>query len=152
MRAAGLSAGKQAALKDLAQKTLDGVVPSLRALTQSVLLADPFGDIGVRSIRLTTILRRPAYVVQADTGAQPRVVFADDGSVLREAQEALHRAVNASRVLASFPGVGGGLDWSPDGNRLIFSARDKRNRLYFLDFTKGVGKELMDSFQSNCGN
>ncbi len=44
------------------------------------------------------------------------------------------------------------LDWSPDGNRLIFSARDKRNRLYFLDFTKGVGKELMDSFQSNCGN
>lgn len=44
------------------------------------------------------------------------------------------------------------VDWSPDGSRLIFSARDKRNRLYFLDFTKGVGKQLMDSFQSNCGN
>lgn len=44
------------------------------------------------------------------------------------------------------------LDWSPDGSRLIFSARDKQNRLYFLDFTKGVGKQLMDSFQSNCGN
>ncbi|MDC0722930.1 DNA-3-methyladenine glycosylase family protein [Nannocystis bainbridge] len=34
LRAAGLSAGKQAALKDLAQKTLDGVVPTMRALAK----------------------------------------------------------------------------------------------------------------------
>lgn len=34
LRAAGLSAGKQAALKDLAQKTLDGVVPTPRALAR----------------------------------------------------------------------------------------------------------------------
>ena len=34
LRAAGLSAGKQAALKDLAQKTLDGVVPGPRALAR----------------------------------------------------------------------------------------------------------------------
>jgi DNA-3-methyladenine glycosylase II len=34
LRAAGLSAGKLAALKDLAQKTLDGVVPTARALTR----------------------------------------------------------------------------------------------------------------------
>lgn len=43
------------------------------------------------------------------------------------------------------------VDWSPDGDRLVFSNRDV-NRLYFLDLTTGVGKELMDSFHSNCGN
>lgn len=43
------------------------------------------------------------------------------------------------------------LDWSPDGNRLVFSTRNA-DRLYFLDLTTGVGKELMDSFHSNCGN
>jgi WD40 repeat protein/DNA-binding SARP family transcriptional activator len=39
-----------------------------------------------------------------------------DGTVLAEAEEALHRAVVASRVLMSVPGVGGRLDWSPTGN------------------------------------
>ena len=44
------------------------------------------------------------------------------------------------------------LDWSPDGSRFIFSARDKRNRLYFLNLTSGVGKELMDSYRQRCAN
>ena len=35
--------------------------------------------------------------------------------VLPEAQEALHRAVTSSRILLNVPGVGGTLDWSPDG-------------------------------------
>jgi WD40 repeat protein/DNA-binding SARP family transcriptional activator len=38
------------------------------------------------------------------------------GTVLAEAEEALHRAVVASRVVASVPGVGGRLDWSPSGD------------------------------------
>ena len=38
-----------------------------------------------------------------------------DGSVLPEAEEALHRAVVASRIVLSVPGVGGALDWSPRG-------------------------------------
>ena len=38
-----------------------------------------------------------------------------DGSVLPEAEEALHRAVGASRIVMSVPGVGGDLDWSPKG-------------------------------------
>ena len=38
-----------------------------------------------------------------------------DGSVLPEAVEALHRAVTASRVVLTVPGVGGNLDWSPKG-------------------------------------
>jgi WD40 repeat protein/DNA-binding SARP family transcriptional activator len=38
-----------------------------------------------------------------------------DGTVLREAEEALHSAVVASRIVLSVPGVGGALDWSPKG-------------------------------------
>lgn len=41
------------------------------------------------------------------------------------------------------------LDWSPDGNQLIFSTRDA-DRLYFLDLTTGVGKQLMDSYRAQC--
>jgi WD40 repeat protein/class 3 adenylate cyclase len=38
-----------------------------------------------------------------------------DGSVIREAEEALHRAVIASRIELSIPGLGGALDWSSRG-------------------------------------
>jgi len=44
---------------------------------------------------------------------------AADGSVLPEAEEALHRAVVASRVVLSVPGVGGDIDWSPDGSMFV---------------------------------
>ena len=42
-----------------------------------------------------------------------------DGSVLPEAEEALHRAVLASRIALRVPGVGGALDWSPDGRIFV---------------------------------
>ncbi len=42
-----------------------------------------------------------------------------DGTVLPEAEQALHRAVTASRVVLSVPGVGGALDWSPDGTIFV---------------------------------
>jgi WD40 repeat protein len=38
-----------------------------------------------------------------------------DGSVLPEAESALHHAVMTSRIVLSVPGVGGELDWSPKG-------------------------------------
>jgi WD40 repeat protein/class 3 adenylate cyclase len=38
-----------------------------------------------------------------------------DGSVLPEAEEAMHRAVTASRIVLTAPDAGGELDWSPDG-------------------------------------
>ena len=41
-----------------------------------------------------------------------------DGSAVHEAEEALHRAVAASRVVLRVPDVGGWVDWSPDGNEL----------------------------------
>jgi len=40
-------------------------------------------------------------------------------TALPEAVEALHRAVTSSRILLSVPGVGGGLDWSPDGRVFV---------------------------------
>jgi WD40 repeat protein/class 3 adenylate cyclase len=38
-----------------------------------------------------------------------------DGSVLPEAEAALHRAVIASRIVNTVPDLGGALDWSPEG-------------------------------------
>ena len=42
-----------------------------------------------------------------------------DGSVLPEAEAALHRAVGTSRKVLSVPGVGGMLDWSPAGDIFV---------------------------------
>jgi WD40 repeat protein/DNA-binding SARP family transcriptional activator/tRNA A-37 threonylcarbamoyl transferase component Bud32 len=42
-----------------------------------------------------------------------------DGSALPEAEEALHRAVTASRIELRVPGVGGDVDWSPDGTVFV---------------------------------
>jgi WD40 repeat protein/energy-coupling factor transporter ATP-binding protein EcfA2 len=41
------------------------------------------------------------------------------GSALPEAEEALHSAVAASRVRLRVPGVGGSLDWSPNGDVFV---------------------------------
>jgi WD40 repeat protein/DNA-binding SARP family transcriptional activator len=42
-----------------------------------------------------------------------------DEPVLPEALEALHRGVASARILRSFPGVGGAMDWSPDGSLFV---------------------------------
>lgn len=69
----------------------------------------------------------------------------DDGIVLASADgTCLSEPLELGTELLS-------LDWSPDGNQLVFSTRAV-DRLYFLDLTTGVGKQLMDSFQANCGN
>ena len=39
----------------------------------------------------------------------------EDGTVLLEAKDALHRALVASRVVRVVPGLGGNIDWSSDG-------------------------------------
>ncbi|MGH9192870.1 MAG: BTAD domain-containing putative transcriptional regulator [Acidimicrobiales bacterium] len=43
----------------------------------------------------------------------------DGGPALPEAEEALHRAVTASRMVLSVPDLGGALDWSPDGTVFV---------------------------------
>ena len=42
-----------------------------------------------------------------------------DGTVLPEAEEALHRAVVSSRVIATYPDLGGAVGWSPDGSVFV---------------------------------
>lgn len=54
----------------------------------------------------------------------------EEGSVLPEAEEALHRAVVSSRIVLSVPDVGGALDWSPNGRWIATSARDETVRIW----------------------
>jgi WD40 repeat protein/DNA-binding SARP family transcriptional activator len=42
-----------------------------------------------------------------------------DGTVRPEAEEALHRAVTASRAVLTVTGIGGRVDWSPDGRLFV---------------------------------
>jgi WD40 repeat protein/DNA-binding SARP family transcriptional activator len=53
-----------------------------------------------------------SVLLAAEAVARTRSV---DGSVLPEAEEALHRAVVASRTVLSVPGLGGAVDWSRTG-------------------------------------
>jgi WD40 repeat protein len=46
-----------------------------------------------------------------------------DGTVLPEAEEALHRALTADRIVLRVRGVGGALDWSPDGRWFVTEGR-----------------------------
>jgi WD40 repeat protein/class 3 adenylate cyclase/energy-coupling factor transporter ATP-binding protein EcfA2 len=63
-----------------------------------------------------------------------------DGTVLLEAEEALHRAVTASRIERSFAGVGGALDWSPRG---VFVTEGKENQ-GIVDIRDAVtGKQVL---------
>jgi WD40 repeat protein/class 3 adenylate cyclase len=60
-----------------------------------------------------------------------------DGTVLPEAEEALHRAVLASRIVRSVPGVGGWLDWSPDGARFVTEGPEESGVIDIKDAETG---------------
>jgi WD40 repeat protein len=61
-----------------------------------------------------------------------------DGSVLPEAEEALHTAVNASRIVLDVPGVGGNLDWSPDGSVFVTEGPEETGRVDIRDAGTGA--------------
>ncbi|MDQ3738481.1 MAG: winged helix-turn-helix domain-containing protein [Actinomycetota bacterium] len=69
-----------------------------------------------------------------------------DGTVLPEAEEALHRAVTASRIQLSVPGVGGGLDWSPDGTVFVTEGPENSGLIDIRDAETGVS---VRSFQGH---
>lgn len=72
-----------AAIQRLEQR--DFMTRSTQSRIVSVAVEDPLGKIDTpRAMRVAMIQGRPAYVVSPANGAQPRVVFADDGTVLRE--------------------------------------------------------------------
>jgi WD40 repeat protein len=60
-----------------------------------------------------------------------------DAMVLAEATEALHRAVTASRVVHSWPGVGGSLDWSPDGSTFVTEGPEDSGLIDIRDANTG---------------
>jgi WD40 repeat protein/DNA-binding SARP family transcriptional activator len=69
-----------------------------------------------------------------------------DGSVLPEAEEALHRAVLASRIVLSVPGLGGALDWSPDGTMFVTEGPEESGMVDIRDARTG---ESLRSFHGH---
>ena len=71
-----------------------------------------------------------------------------DGTVLPEAEEALHRAVVASRLEMEVPGVGGRLAWSPAG---VFVTEGPAGS-GIIDIRDGVTGVSVLSFQGHDGD
>lgn len=61
----------------------------------------------------------------------------EDGGVLPEAEEALHSAVTASRVLLTLPGVGGAVDWGAQG-QLVTEGPEESGLVEVRDGRTGV--------------
>lgn len=60
-----------------------------------------------------------------------------DGTVLREPEEALHRAVSASRILLNVPTLGGAVDWSPDGGTFVTEGPEDAGEIDIRDAATG---------------
>ncbi len=60
------------------------------------------------------------------------------GTVLPQAEEALHTAVTAARVVDVFRGVGGALAWSPDGSFFVPEGPEESGRVEIHDATTGA--------------
>ncbi len=87
-----------------------------------------------------------AAVASLDVDAERSVLLAleavdetrsADGSVLPEAEEALHRAVVASRIVLRVPGLGGALDWSPDGSVFVTEGPEESGVVDIRDASTG---------------
>jgi WD40 repeat protein/serine/threonine protein kinase len=74
---------------------------------------------------------------------------AADGSVLPEAREALHRAVDASRIVMRVPGLGGVLDWSPDGRLFVTEGPEESGLIDIRDTSSG---RRVRSFRGHDGD
>jgi WD40 repeat protein/DNA-binding SARP family transcriptional activator len=69
-----------------------------------------------------------------------------DGAVLPEAEEALHRAVVASRVVLRVSGLGGFLDWSPDGTMFVTEGPEESG---LIDIRNAETGESLRSWQGH---
>jgi WD40 repeat protein/class 3 adenylate cyclase len=67
-----------------------------------------------------------------------------DGTVLPEAEEALHRAVTASRIVLNEPDLGGALDWSPDGV-FVTEGPENSGRIDIRDAATGASVRTWES-------
>jgi serine/threonine protein kinase/WD40 repeat protein len=76
-----------------------------------------------------------------------------DGSPLPVAEDALHRAVEASRIVKSIPGVGGDLDWSSTGEFVTtgeFAREDPRDS-GVIDIRDAPSGKIVHSFPADNG-
>jgi WD40 repeat protein/DNA-binding SARP family transcriptional activator len=69
-----------------------------------------------------------------------------DEPVLPEALEALHRGVASARILRSFPGVGGAMDWSADGRLFVTEGPEESG---ILDIRDAVTGETVQKFRAD---
>jgi WD40 repeat protein len=72
-----------------------------------------------------------------------------DGSVLPEAEEALHRAVLASRIVLRVPGVGGALDWSPDGRIFVTEGPEESGVVDIRDAETGESLRMFPGHRND---
>jgi WD40 repeat protein/DNA-binding SARP family transcriptional activator len=61
----------------------------------------------------------------------------DGDAALPEAVGALHRAISRSRVVLTVPGLGGNLDWSPDGSMFVTEGPEDTGIVDVRDATTG---------------
>jgi WD40 repeat protein/DNA-binding SARP family transcriptional activator len=73
----------------------------------------------------------------------------DDGSALPEAEEALHRAVTASHIELRVPGVGGRVDWSPDGTVFVTEGPEDSG---IVDIRDALTGETVRAFPGHDGD
>ncbi|MFP5334061.1 MAG: BTAD domain-containing putative transcriptional regulator [Actinomycetes bacterium] len=112
---------------------------------------------GVTAVRAGDRAEREALVAQArelassslavlDADPELAVMLAvesaqlarDNGlAVLGEAEDALHRAVTASRAVLSVDGVGGRVDWSPDGRLFVTEGPEESGLVELRDARTG---------------
>ena len=69
-----------------------------------------------------------------------------DEPVLPEALEALHRGVASARILRSFPGVGGAMDWSADGRLFVTEGTEESG---IVDIRDAVTGETVQKFRAD---
>ena len=62
----------------------------------------------------------------------------DASGALPEATSALHRAVTSSRAVRTFAGLGGWLDWSPDGTTFVTEGPEKSGLIDIRDAETGA--------------
>ena len=72
-----------------------------------------------------------------------------EASVLSEAEEALHRAVLASRIELRVPGLGGVLDWSPDGSVFVTEGPEESGVIDLRDATTGESVRLFRGHEAD---
>ena len=71
-----------------------------------------------------------------------------DSATLYEAEEALHRAVSAARIVWRVTGTGGTLDWSPDGSHVLTEGVESSGLIDIRDAATG---EAVRSFAASDG-